>query len=137
MGGLLGTLIGGFLGTLIGGPLGTLAGSPLCALIGASVGAAICASLSTPIAILVETQIARFIKDPHMRAQFGAATVGRYLFYTIRNTLEAGATACVSGILGALPVSFGIIVVAKTAWRFVVAITRISIGAVYMLLKKK
>jgi hypothetical protein len=144
MGGLIGTLIGGLLGTLAGGPLGTLAGSPLCALmvsplcalIGASLGAAICASLSTPIAILLETQIAGFIKDPHMRAQFGAATIGRYLFDTIWNTLEAGATACFGGILGAQAVSFGARVVVGTAWKFVAAMTSIlSSGAVYMLKK--
>ena len=140
IGGPLGTLIGGPLGTLIGGPLGTLAGSPLCALIGASLGAVISVSLSTPIAILVETQTAGFIKDPHMRAQFRAATMGRYLFDTIWNTLGAGVTAGFGGILGAQAVGFGARIVAETAWRFVTAILSIlsilSRSAVYMLLKK-
>ncbi|KAI0467785.1 hypothetical protein F4859DRAFT_506508 [Xylaria cf. heliscus] len=69
--------------------------------IGGPIGAALGAGLTTPLAILVETQIAGTIKEPQLQAQFEEATIGRYLYETLRNTLAAGAAAYLSSFLAA------------------------------------
>jgi hypothetical protein len=69
--------------------------------IGGPLGAAIGAGLSTPLEILVETQIAGIITDPRIRAEFEEATIGRYIYETIRNCVVAGAAAYVAEFLSA------------------------------------
>ncbi|CAL1703199.1 unnamed protein product [Somion occarium] len=70
------------------------------ALAGGPVGGAIGAGLMTPLGILVETEVAGYIKDPRLQAQFEEATVGRYLYETLRNTLAAGAAGYFGEWLG-------------------------------------
>ncbi|KAK0664634.1 hypothetical protein QBC41DRAFT_283636 [Cercophora samala] len=68
---------------------------------GGPIGAALGAGLATPLGIFVETQIAGTIKDPQLLAQFEEATIGRYLYETLRNVLAAGAAAYLSSFLSA------------------------------------
>ncbi|KAI0445135.1 hypothetical protein F4803DRAFT_509522 [Xylaria telfairii] len=69
---------------------------------GGALGAALGAGFTTPLAILVETQIAGRIKDPQLQAQFEEATIGRYIYETLRNMLGAGAAAYLAPFLGNL-----------------------------------
>lgn len=70
-------------------------------LVGGPAGGAIGAGLATPLGILVETEIARTIKDPHLKAQFEEAIMGRYFYESLRNVLAAGAAGYLGRILGA------------------------------------
>jgi hypothetical protein len=72
------------------------------ALIGGPVGAAIGAGITTPVGILVETQIARTITDPVLKGQFEEATIGRFIYETLRNVLAAGAAAMIAKFVGNL-----------------------------------
>jgi hypothetical protein len=64
---------------------------------GGPVGAAIGAGIATPIGILAETTLANaLVHDPRLRAQVEEATIGRYLFETLRNM----GAALVAGYLG-------------------------------------
>ena len=74
----------------------------LGALFGGPVGAAIGAGMTTPIAIVVETQIAGKIKDPVLKGQFEEATIGRFIYETLRNVLAAGAAGMIAEFVGGL-----------------------------------
>lgn len=64
--------------------IGSLAGGPL--------GAALGAGIASPIGIALETVIKKRIADD-VAIQFEDATVGRYVYETLRNMLAAGASA--------------------------------------------
>ncbi|KAF8310744.1 hypothetical protein DL93DRAFT_2061772 [Clavulina sp. PMI_390] len=68
-------------------------GIMLCIMVSASIGAAIGAAATTGLGIFVESKVAAKIEDPQLRAQFAEATVGRYIYETLRNTAAAGAAA--------------------------------------------
>lgn len=44
----------------------------------------------TPLGVLLETKAAGQITDPGLQTQFEEATIGRYLYESLRNTLAAG-----------------------------------------------
>ncbi|KAL9101179.1 MAG: hypothetical protein Q9163_003538 [Psora crenata] len=74
-------------GILVGMAVGTALGNPL-------IGGVIGAGLASPIGILAETKIAdALIDDPRVRSDIHEATVGRYIYETLRNMLAAGAAA--------------------------------------------
>jgi len=57
-------------------------------------GAVIGAGLASPLGILAENEIKKaLIDDPHVRSQFEEATVGRYIYETLRNMVAAGAAS--------------------------------------------
>ena len=107
------------------------------AYIGGPIGAAIGAGLTTPIAILVETQIAGTIKDPQLQAQFEEATIGRYLYETLRNMLAAGAAAYLASFLSAQAGSLSTRALGDIASKFSAGATGFSSEfAAYWVLKK-
>lgn len=70
------------IGTFLGGPLGGVIG----------------AGLATPIGILAEEKIVQvWVKNPGLKAQFEEATIGRYIYETLRNM----GGAAIAGYLGA------------------------------------
>ncbi|TFB01703.1 hypothetical protein CCMA1212_006413 [Trichoderma ghanense] len=69
---------------------------------GGPLGGAIGAGITTWLAIVVEAQISGTIQDPHLQAQFEEATIGRYLYETLRNALAAGAAGYLAEFLKVL-----------------------------------
>ena len=65
-------------------------------------GAATGAGFATPIGILTEQILRDTITDPRILAEIEEATIGRYLFDTIVNTISAGSAEYVSKFLGNL-----------------------------------
>ncbi len=59
-------------------------------MIGGPLGGVLASGLSTPLAILVESKIAGTIKDPRLQSEFEDATIGRYIFETLRNMIGTG-----------------------------------------------
>jgi hypothetical protein len=69
---------------IVGMLVGTAFGNPI-------IGCVIGAGLSTPLGILAETGIAKAnIDDPRVRSEIEEATVGRYIYETLRNMRAAG-----------------------------------------------
>lgn len=71
-------------------------GVTIGSLIGGPVGAALGAGIATPLGIIAEVEIKKTI-EPDVRIQFEEATVGRYIYETLRNMLAAGAAAKFAG----------------------------------------
>lgn len=67
------------------------------------VGAMIGAGIATPIGICVETFVVKkTIKNPALRAQFEEATIGRYIYETLRNIFAAGCAGYFAKFIGGL-----------------------------------
>jgi hypothetical protein len=67
-------------GIAVGTLVGTAFASPVLGLV-------IGAGLATPLGILEETGIADGIDDPRLRGEIEEATIGRYIYRTMRNML--------------------------------------------------
>jgi hypothetical protein len=106
------------------------------ATIGGPVGAALGAGLTTALAILVETQIAGTIKDPQLQGQFEEATIGRYLYETLRNMLAAGAAGYVASFLSTQAETLSARGLAEVASMFGKEATEFCEVAAYWMLKK-
>jgi hypothetical protein len=79
---------------IVGAIVGSAFGNPL-------VGCVIGCGLASPVGILAETSIANaLIDDPRVRGHIQEATVGRYIYETIRNMVAAGAAGFVASSLG-------------------------------------
>lgn len=68
----VGTVIGAFIGRAIGGPV---------------IGMVLGAGLSTSPNVLIGDKVANAIEDPKTRSQILEATVGRYVFETLRDMI--------------------------------------------------
>lgn len=79
------------------------AGIVIGAYFGGPLGAVIGAGLATPIGILAEDKIANiWEKNPRLKAQFEEATIGRYIYETLRNMAAAGLGGYLAEWLGSL-----------------------------------
>lgn len=103
---------------------------------GGPLGAAIGAGITTSLAILVEAQISGTIEDPHLRAQFEEATIGRYLYETLRNALAAGAAGYLAEFLEAVAGQITAETLGQVASMLTSGITVLSEVVAYWLLKK-
>ncbi len=66
-------------------------------------GAVIGAGLATPIGILAEYKISNvLVKNPGLKAKFEEATIGRYIYETLRNMAGAAIAGYLATWLGSL-----------------------------------
>ena len=79
---------------VIGTTVGSVFASP-------HIGCVVGAALATPCGILAEVSIANaYIKDPRVRADIEEATIGRYLYETLRNMVAGAAAGALAAWLG-------------------------------------
>jgi len=80
-------------GTIVGGLVCSVFANPV-------IGIVIGAGIASPFGIWAETQIAiKCITDPAVRDQIEEATLGRYIFETLRNIVSAGAAGALAKAL--------------------------------------
>lgn len=103
---------------------------------GGPLGGAIGAGLSTPIAILVESEIKNTITDPRLKAEFQEATIGRYIYETLRNTIAAGAAGYLAKFLAQQAGTITAEALGNIAGQFAKRTTSLSEVGAYALLKK-